>query len=418
VATDIEQQRGSGSARRLGYVPQLTGLRALAIALVLAYALDGAGLGGGGWVGVDVFFVLTGFLITTQLLERGVNGGSISTALGDFYLRRILRLWPAFLVFLAAVAAYARLAHAAEFSSWAHELLLGLTGRINLYSIHHSAHPGIGQLWTLCTQEQFYLVWPVVVLLCLRWLPRRSVFVVAGIGAAASLVEGIVLVSEHVDHRRVFYAPDTNAASLLIGCIVGAGFTAGYFDRLAGTRFVRVFPLLFVAVLAVWTAGVSEHAVWPFAGSVQALCLATGVTIVCLALAPGTRLGQLLGHPATVRAGLLSFSLYLWYQVALSAGPKAGPGFEAHAIHVGVQLLLLVELPVLSYYLIERRGRHLTSLVSGHRSRTIRGRTEAVAALDPASATGDDDAEFGLFDELVAMDGAISPRTPTLEMHQ
>ncbi|MCW2496979.1 acyltransferase [Jatrophihabitans sp.] len=395
MATDTSQQRSAAPVRGLSHAAPLTGLRAVAIVLVVLFvALRGAGLGRGGWVGLDVFFVLSGFLITTTLLDEVEQTGSFS--LGAFYLRRVLRLWPAYLVFLAGMAGYARLAHRAEFGSWAHQLLVALTFRSNLYSVDHPAHTGLGQLWTLSTEAQFYLLWPLVLLACLRLKSRRAMLLVTGLGALASLVDSAVLTGRHASYQRLFFAPDTNAAALLIGCALGIAFTAGYLDRLAPTRFARLFPVAFLAVLALWTLTVSDHDVWQFAGAVQVLCLATGIAIVCLVLAPQTWLGRLLAMPIAVWLGALSYSLYLWSVVALNAGPKAGHGLEDHVVHYGVQLLLLVELPVVSYYLIERHGPPLWS--------RLRARGRAAPATDeptPIESTG-------LFDELVDMDGAAS----------
>ena len=376
------------AGRSLGYVPQLNGLRALAIALVVVFhALGGSGLSKGGWVGVDVFFVLSGFLITTMLTDEATRAGTFS--LGRFYLRRILRLWPAYLVFLAGVGIYARIAHPHQFSSWAHELFIGVTYRMNFYYIHHDPHTGVGQIWTLCMEEQFYLVWPVVLLVCLRLLARRATLVVAVCGALASLAANIALYAGHAGYKRLFFGPDTNAVSLLIGCAFGLAFTAGYLDRWTGHALTRRLPWLLVAALAVWTSSMPESARWQYAGPVEALCVLAGLAIVSLVLTPTTWLGRVLANPAVVWIGVLSYSIYLWNQIAMSVGPANGPGLANHAVHYGVELLLLVELPIASYFLVEKRGLALKSRLESlgkHRAQRAAAPEDVQAEAIPAEA--------------------------------
>jgi len=393
-------------ARSLGYVPQLNGLRAVAIGLVVFFhALGGSGISRGGWVGVDVFFVLSGFLITAMLTGESAKNADGRFSLRRFYLRRILRLWPAYLAFLLAVGVYARLAHPHQFSSWAHELFVGLTYRMNFYYLNHDPHTGLGQIWTLCMEEQFYLVWPLVLLVCLRYLSRRATMVVTMLGLAASLAANIALVAGHAGYKRLFFGPDTNAVSLLIGCLLGLAFTAGYLDRWAGSALTRRMPWLLVAALAVWTVSMRESDVWQFAGAIQLLCVIAGLAIVSLVLTPDTWLGRLLANPAIVWVGVLSYSLYLWNQIALSVGPANGPGLAAHAVHYGVQLLLLVELPVISYYVIERRGLRLKDRFETRRATP----KHSIAAQETAEPPEETD----LLGYLVELAGTREASVPT-----
>ena len=421
MAIDVEQEQRSPAARRSDQVAALTGLRAVAIVLVVVFeAFGGGGVSRGGWVGLDLFFVLSGFLITVSLLGTSIGAKGTreevphpapmdAAALGRFYLRRVRRLWSALAVLLVSLLCYARLAHSDQLSSWAHQLGLAATGRLNVYAVDHAPHPAIAALWTLCTQEQFYLVWAAFLFGCLRFLGRRALTVVtvtAALAAVASLVDNVVLMADKVDYQRLFFAPDTNAFALLIGCLFGIGFMTGRLDRLAENRLVRLAPAAVIAVLLVWTGTVARSDRWLYAGPVQLLCLLAGLAVVCLVAAPETAAGKALAHPAAVQVGLLSYSLYLWSGLAVSAGPQSDDGAERWAIHHGVQLLLLVELAVLSYYLIERNGLRLTSL-RAHRPRPPR--PPRVAQIV------DDEPDADLFSELVQMDASAAHAAQPVE---
>ena len=177
------------------YVPALDGLRAFAVAAVIAYHF-GAGWAPGGFLGVDAFFVLSGFLITSLLLTEWGRSSRIS--LPGFWARRARRLLPALLVVLGAIALYAAvLAPASQldtlrgdgisslfyFANW-HFVLSGQS-YFDLFSLPSPMR----HLWSLAIEEQFYLVWPLVVLVCLR-VGRGSRKVLAGVcvaGIAASV---------------------------------------------------------------------------------------------------------------------------------------------------------------------------------------------------------------------------------------
>ena len=340
--------------QKVGRVRQLDGLRAVAIALVVALHLTiySSGIAKGGWIGVDVFFVLSGFLITSLFIEESAARGDGQFSLRRFYLRRIFRLWPAYVAFIVGTLLYARLFQSAEFASWRHQLWIGATYRMNFWNVNHQPLEGVGQIWTLCMEEQFYLLWPVALLVLSRWLSPRWLIRVTASLVALSISENVVLAARHAPYQRLYYPPDTNAYSLLLGCLFALLFRAGYFDRLMTRRFSRLFPFVFIAALLVWTRCVDGTKDWVYAGPVEVICIATGLALVALITSPETLLGRFLALRFVVWIGVLSYSIYLWNILAIIAiPPKSGK-----LVHRGLEVLLLVALPLASYYVIERPG--------------------------------------------------------------
>ena len=173
------------SAVRLGYQPALDGVRALAIAPVVA--LHAFGWPSEGSLGVDLFFVLSGFLITVLLLEEAASRGTFS--LRRFWRRRAARLVPGLLLMLAVYVIFSRGSH-----PWA--VAFGATYTANVATvIDPNAIPwSLGHLWSLAQEEQFYLLWPVILLMFLRTRPDLLPPVIIGL-VAAVVVEKIALLA-------------------------------------------------------------------------------------------------------------------------------------------------------------------------------------------------------------------------------
>ncbi len=218
-------------ARLTGRQPALDGLRAVAVIAVLLFHGGVAGARGG-FLGVDVFFVLSGYLITMLLLREQQATGRI--ALGAFWARRARRLLPALFFVLAAVAVYAaflvepqarlslRLDGLATLGYVGNWRQLGAEGG---YFAQGATPSPLRHTWSLSIEEQFYLVWPLVVVALLRGrrLTRsrvRRVLVVAAVAALASAVLMSVLLGGDVS--RVYYGTDTRAQSVLVGCALAA----------------------------------------------------------------------------------------------------------------------------------------------------------------------------------------------------
>jgi peptidoglycan/LPS O-acetylase OafA/YrhL len=277
---------------RLGHRPELDGLRGVAILLVLTCHEVGAARGVGhltaiGAAGVTLFFTLSGFLITALLLEERADRGRID--LGRFYERRARRLLPALALVLIVFDGMAVLAGESPsiaipvllyFGNWA-----TLTGHdLGLLS----------QTWTLSVEEQFYLVWPLVLVVSMRW--RRGPLVVCVAGATVSLLLRFTI---H-DGRRIFYGSDTQAFGLLVGATLAVLAVQGLRERkLPGWITVALVLSLF-AFTPVRNAFVGFWVVPVVVPIVAAVLIWSGT-------------GRLLTSAPLGYLGRRSYAIYLWH---------------------------------------------------------------------------------------------------------
>src|SRR3954471_15007810 len=224
-ATPGAPARPAAAHYRLGYVPGLDGLRGIAVIAVLLFH-GGVTWARGGFLGVDMFFVLSGFLITSLLLDERWKTGTVK--LSRFWARRARRLLPALLALLAAMAAYATwvpmdsplpslrrdvLATLAYVSNW-HFILDG-----GSYFARNAPPSPLRHTWSLAIEEQFYLLWPLIFIAVARGrarLAKLGTFI--GVGIAASIAAMLLLYHPGTDASRVYYGTDTRVHVILIGC--------------------------------------------------------------------------------------------------------------------------------------------------------------------------------------------------------
>jgi peptidoglycan/LPS O-acetylase OafA/YrhL len=205
----------------LPYLPGLDGLRALAVIAVLLYHADLSAYGG--YLGVESCFVLSGFLITALLLIDWSTDGRID--LKTFWLRRARRLLPALLVMLAGTLALAALLLPEEFTHLTHDTVAALGYATNWYLIaggqsyfDAGERPSLlRHLWSLAIEEQFYLVWPLLCAVGLRFLRPGGMLIATAVGALASFALMGVLYDPGADPSRIYYGTDTRAAAILLG---------------------------------------------------------------------------------------------------------------------------------------------------------------------------------------------------------
>jgi peptidoglycan/LPS O-acetylase OafA/YrhL len=299
---------------RLGYHPALDGIRAISILAVMLYH---SGLIHGGFLGVDVFFTLSGFLITTLLIEEHAAAGRI--ALRDFYCRRALRLLPA-LVPVVIVSGVAMIATAGP-SRVVGMSLFVLS--VIFYAANWAAIAGLplgmlGHAWSLSIEEQFYLVWPPVLALLLRRVRARWLLV-AGLLLAAlgSILLRYHLVESGAPARRFYLGTDAHADPILIGCatacLVSWGYSRGVRDPSATTRWRwRVAALAAAAVLVAVLVMARFPDDYARRGASTIVAVAAGILIVDV-LQPGSRLAPLLAWSPLVWIGKRSYAIYLWH---------------------------------------------------------------------------------------------------------
>lgn len=359
----------------LGYRPWLDGLRGIAISTVFIHHLqhflyqDGPMFGRlllpFGLLGVDIFFVLSGFLITTLLLEEHRKTGVISFK--NFYIRRALRLLPALLFFLVSMTVFSRLfLPPSEANSILRLSVIALLYCTNWAFAFGAASDWLGHLWSLAVEEQFYLIWPLVLSLLLRSrLSKRSLVFLSSAVAVIVCIHRTLLVSPDVIPMRIYAGSDTRADSLLIGCAVAMLATWRMIPATRTAQFVlRIAGALSVFVITAYLAnlfGIPGRSLYTIGFSVFAI--AVGVVILRVMLAPGKLYISLLERPTLVWIGKLSYSLYLWHFFAIGITLWIP---VPNAARVLLSIPIAFGIAACSFYFVERPFLRLKSRYSGN----------------------------------------------------
>ncbi|MFG1927315.1 acyltransferase family protein [Cryptosporangium sp. NPDC048952] len=351
------------------HVAALDGLRGVAVLGVLLFH---TGHLPGGFLGVDLFFALSGYLITDLLLREAAATGTVSPA--AFWGRRVRRLLPALVLVLvgATLAAVAvgppdLVRTTAADGPWVQANLVNwhLLAESASYWDRFGRARVFEHLWSIAVEEQFYLGWPLVVLVIARRSGRvaRRVAVAAVGGSICSAILMIVL-ADPADPTRVYTGTDTRAFSLLLGAAVAA--VPGIPERLAGPWSAALAAGLGTAWLVV--DGADDQ--WLFTGGLLVHSLASAALIGACVRAPGSTVARLLAVPPLRWLGLISYSLYLWHWpvVVLLSTERTGLEGWTWTLLVGT---VAIGLAVASKYLVEDPIRY--------RAGWARGRTGLLA---------------------------------------
>ena len=311
-------------------LPGLDGLRGIAVLAVIIYHGDISFLVGG-FLGVDVFFVLSGFLITTLLINELTETNTVDRA--RFYIRRIRRLMPAlFLVLFFSVlvsglfvldAAY----HVRRDLPWAITFVLNWSYLFfeQSYFVNISRPPLLQHLWSLSVEEQFYVIWPIMLIGLYKvkignLTPRVKIFIASSVLAIASTAWMVHLSVANGfpipnDPSRVYFGTDTHAMGLLVGCAAAALWRSERLsERLTPDRVAAMngLGLLSLAGLAYFFLFVSELNEFLYRGGFLVLSILTAILVV-VAAHPALKFGQRLGNPVLKWFGDRSYGIYLWH---------------------------------------------------------------------------------------------------------
>ena len=377
---------------RLSYMPALDGVRALAVLAVMAYH-GGLSFLPAGFFGVDAFFVLSGFLITTLLVTEWAGASRI--ALRKFWARRARRLLPALLVMLVFVVLYARFVAAPgtypglRWDSIA-TLFYGANWRFIASGQSYFAQTGpvspLLHTWSLAIEEQFYIVWPLVVLAIMRFRKSGSaralqtLLVASVVGALASAAEMALLFHPAGDPTREYFGTDTHAQCLLVGAALAAGMALWRRgeDQATpsrnGRRLLSVGGLLGVGVCAWAWSQLHYGQTFVFRGGFLLVSVSVAAVILSTVLHSTGIVGRVLSWAPLRYLGRISYGMYLWHFPLDIALTGARTGLAGTPLFL-FRTLVTIAVSTVSFYLLERPVR------SGAFFTTVRARIAAPAAV-------------------------------------
>jgi peptidoglycan/LPS O-acetylase OafA/YrhL len=342
------------------YRPDIDGLRALAVLAVIFFHAEVPGFAGG-YVGVDVFFVISGYLITQFLLFD--SNRCARAKLGNFYARRARRILPALLITCAGVALIGWLSlvpdelvmlgkHLAAAPVFLSNLAAWSDGS-GYFERSYAAAP-LRHLWSIAVEEQFYLGYPLLLLMIARYMPRRQTLVITVLALLSLL---LCIWASHHRAGANYYALPTRAWELLLGGLLSLTAVA------PRSRFVREITAATGVAVLVATVWLYDPERISYPGPYSLLPCAATALLLAAGTGAGSAPNRLLAWSPLVSIGLISYSLYLWHLPLLgfaayySIAPLSG--FERAAVIAGV-----FALGALSYSVIERPVRQRTFLKS------------------------------------------------------
>lgn len=352
------------------YITSLDGLRALAVIAVIAYHLN---LGGarGGLLGVTVFFVLSGYLITGLLSTELRQSGTID--LVQFWLRRIRRLFPAIVLVIVIVCALCVLFNHPLLTKMRPDIVPSLFWFQNWWYIFRglSYFESLGDpsplthFWSLAIEEQFYVLWPLILLLVSRLgasrkFMRRGCLVLAAISALLMAL----LYNPHIDPTRVYYGTDTRAFSLLLGAWLsfvwpGQELTEESTRKIPQRTIVMLDAIGIIALAAIvfMIVYVDGFSSFMYRGGIL-LCSIFTTALIAVLVHPRSNLAKFASLKPFVWVGQRSYGMYLWhYPIILLLRPLNGPGPYSWWFAIAV-FVLTFAVSAASYRFVENPLRH------------------------------------------------------------
>ncbi|MBN2622343.1 MAG: acyltransferase [Acidimicrobiales bacterium] len=383
-STSAPSPAGAPALPRLRHEPALDGLRGVAVAVVVLFHL---GRLQGGFLGVDLFFVLSGFLITSLLVVEDADRGAIG--LRAFWARRARRLLPALFMVVAGVAVLiATLTPAGDRPTFRGDALATLGYVANWHALADEAgywdlfvQPSpLDHMWSLAIEEQFYVLWPPLVVAALALARRRrrgDVAVLAGLSSAAALVSFVVLALAYspLDTNRAYYGTDARVGPTLLGATL-AVLTAGSMHSASpgaaapGSRAGwREGALGWAAVAVIGWTFISLDGIGPtyYRGGLVAFSVAAVTLVFVVTSRHGSALGRALSSRPLTALGAISYGVYLWHWPVIVYLTAERTPFDGAPLDL-LRVLVTLGLAVVSYHLVERPIRR-----GALRGRPVRG---------------------------------------------
>jgi peptidoglycan/LPS O-acetylase OafA/YrhL len=358
--------------RNQRYMPGLDGLRAVAVLSVIVFHL-GFDWAPGGLLGVGIFFTLSGYLITDLLLAQFSALGRIK--LGSFWLARARRLLPALFVMIAIVLAWVTIFGPAQPDQFRKAVVSAvfyvnnwqqIFGDVSYFARFAPEGP-LNHLWSLSVEEQFYIIWPFLLLLGVKLVRERPAasgirprlaLVTVGLAIASSILMA-VLYHPSLDPSRIYYGTDTRAGGLLFGAALAMVWPSRRLSRRISLQArntldaMGVLGLLVIAIM-IWRTG--QFSSFLYQGGFVVLSLATVMVLMPLAH-PACRLGSWLGVRPLRWVGVRSYAIYLWQTpIIVLTSPQGRHGDSL--VRDVLQVAAIFAISALSWKFIEEPIRH------------------------------------------------------------
>ena len=351
---------------RMGYIPALDGLRTLAVLAVIGYHLSLKWMVGG-LLGVTVFFVLSGYLITSLLIQELQESDTIN--LPNFWLRRVRRLFPAIVLVVCMTAILCGIFNHGLLTKMKPDIVPSLFFFNNWWQIFHDvsyfeamgAPSPLAHCWSLAIEEQFYLVWPVLLLVAHKvGANRKTVRIITLVLIVISVLLMAILYVPGEDPSRVYYGTDTRAFSLLIGAFLAFMWPAAQLRsskkaRALGTRTILIMDAVGVVALVglilmfIFADGMSPLL---YRGGIL-LCSCLTAVVIAVTVHPASKLGRAIGCAPMVWVGKRSYGIYLWHYPLILLFMPIFPGHTEPWWFMLIEVAVIVGVSALSYRFVE-----------------------------------------------------------------
>ncbi|AEF16637.1 acyltransferase 3 [Thermoanaerobacterium xylanolyticum LX-11] len=348
------------------YMAGLDGLRALAVLAVIGYHLNLTFLQGG-FFGVSIFFVLSGYLITNIIASEWEKNNKVD--LKNFWKRRMLRLFPALFIMVIVVASYVTLFDASRLSSIKGDAITSLLYVNNWWLIFHKVsyfakfgpQSTFGNLWSLAVEGQFYLIWPLALIAAFKYIKKKKyIFIITLLLSVLSALVMGVMYTPGMDPSRVYYGTDTRAFGLLLGSALALILPSNKFSSNEAKRKVLIYDVigfLAIALIFAMLMYVNQYDSFVYRGGMYLLSAITAV-VVAVSAHPKSFLGKILGCAPLRWLGARSYGVYLWYfpVLILTTPPVDTKGLNP--IRALLQVFMIIAISALSWKYVEDPIRH------------------------------------------------------------
>lgn len=399
VAYNIREERDCMSGSKTRYIVALDGLRAFAVLAVIAYHF-GFGWATGGLLGVTVFFVLSGYLITSLLVGEWRRTKTID--LKSFWIRRARRLLPAIIFVIVCVVILCTIFN--------HELLTKMRPDIppalfffsNWWYIFHDisyfdalgAPSPLTHFWSLAIEEQFYLIWPTLLFFLFKGSSKKkTVSRITLVLTVVSVLLMFFLYDPAADPSRVYYGTDTRAFSLLIGALLAFMWPSNQLSGAGNIELPRATRLVYDGVgivafigLVIMVVTVNGFSPFMYRGGILLASLLTAVVIAVL-VHPQSFFARIASLPPLVWIGKRSYGMYLWHYPIMLLMNGGSPSGESNIFFILLQLVVIFICSALSFRFIEdplRKGA-IGKLLSGVRDGSVKLSSYLQSHLIPAT---------------------------------